>query len=204
MYDRAVELSKQLGVYERIVFFNDHWVKYEERQNYLLESDIGICGHYDTIETVFSYRTRILDYIWADLPIITSRGDEMAEIVEEFEIGEVVDIEDVESVKDAIIKMTLPEQRNIYKKNMKKISDRYKWKNLINPILNFCEQPHKLNGYRRDVRPENDMGRQHHPKTIEGRLEALEESAQKIHFFIERINRFILFRIYNKLRRHYH
>ena len=50
MAARAVELAKELGLYERFVFFNFAWVPYAERANYLLESDLGISSHLDTLE----------------------------------------------------------------------------------------------------------------------------------------------------------
>ena len=62
------------------MFFNEGWVDYDDRQNYLLESDIGVSTHLDHIETAFSFRTRILDYLWASLPIVATAGDSFADI----------------------------------------------------------------------------------------------------------------------------
>ena len=47
------------------MFFNEDWVAYDDRQNYLLEADVGVSTHLDHVETEFSFRTRILDYLWA-------------------------------------------------------------------------------------------------------------------------------------------
>ena len=66
-------------------------VPYHERQNYLLEADIGCSLHFETLETYFAFRTRILDYIWAGLPMIVTRGDATSEIVKDYELGIVVD-----------------------------------------------------------------------------------------------------------------
>ena len=74
MAARAVELAKELGLYDRFVFFNFGWVPYEERADYLLESDLGISGHPDTVEARFSFRTRLLDYFWAGLPTVATRA----------------------------------------------------------------------------------------------------------------------------------
>ncbi|MBL7201593.1 MAG: glycosyltransferase, partial [Anaerolineae bacterium] len=52
--DRAIALSKELGLYERSVFFND-WVPYGERQNHLLEADVGVSLHLDHVETRFAF-----------------------------------------------------------------------------------------------------------------------------------------------------
>ncbi|MFT9056053.1 MAG: glycosyltransferase, partial [Ethanoligenens sp.] len=60
MLYQAVELAKELNLYDKYVFFNYDWVEYHDRQNYLLEADVGVSCHFDTMETRFSFRTRIL------------------------------------------------------------------------------------------------------------------------------------------------
>ncbi|MCJ7473408.1 MAG: glycosyltransferase, partial [Actinobacteria bacterium] len=89
--EKTVELSKKLDLYEKNIFFNFGWVEYEDRQNYLLESDIGIITHPMHIETRFSFRTRILDYIWTGLPIISTRGDSLSDMIEKNGLGITVD-----------------------------------------------------------------------------------------------------------------
>ena len=44
--------------------------------NFLLEADIGVSTHVDHVETAFSFRTRILDYLWAVPPVVTTTGDD--------------------------------------------------------------------------------------------------------------------------------
>ena len=75
------ELSEELGLTDRFVFFNEDWVAYEDRQNYLLEADVAVSTHLDHVETAFSFRTRILDYLWASLPLVTTAGDALADLI---------------------------------------------------------------------------------------------------------------------------
>lgn len=63
--EKAIELCKKYDLNNKYVFFND-WVPYEERQNYLLEANIGVTTYSDNLETRFSFRTRILDYLWCE------------------------------------------------------------------------------------------------------------------------------------------
>ena len=60
LVNETVQLAKSLGIYEKNVFFNFGWVPYEERQNYLLESDVGIITHPVHIETRFSLEQEFL------------------------------------------------------------------------------------------------------------------------------------------------
>lgn len=81
MATEARRLAGELGLVGSHVFFNEGWVPYDKRQSYLLEADLGVSTHLDHLETAFSFRTRILDYIWASLPIVTTEGDALADLV---------------------------------------------------------------------------------------------------------------------------
>ena len=70
--------------------FNDGWVPYEERGAWLLQADCAVAAHRDHLETRFSHRTRLLDCLWAGLPIVCTRGDELAERIARDGLGEAV------------------------------------------------------------------------------------------------------------------
>ena len=74
MVAAARSLSDELGLTDRHVFFNEGWVPYDTRQNFLLDADVGVSTHFDHVEAEFSYRTRVLDYLWAGLPVVMTRG----------------------------------------------------------------------------------------------------------------------------------
>ncbi len=83
MTKRARELASQLGLTDKNVFFLEGWVSYEKRVNYLLDATAAVSAHFDLPETRFSFRTRILDYLWCGLPILTTGGDGLAELIKE-------------------------------------------------------------------------------------------------------------------------
>jgi len=86
MYRRSVELSDRLGLTGRHVLFGD-WLPVDERANYLLEADVGVSLHPAGIEARYAFRTRLLDYIWAGLPMVVSEGDVLADLVRENALG---------------------------------------------------------------------------------------------------------------------
>jgi hypothetical protein len=65
-------LADKLGLTDKFIFFNEAWVDYEDRANYLLDADVGVSTHFLHVETTFSFRTRTLDYLWAGLPIVAT------------------------------------------------------------------------------------------------------------------------------------
>ena len=63
----------------------------------LLEADVGVSTHFEHVETAFSYRTRILDYLWAGLPIIATQGDSLSRLVNQHDLGITVPAEDTDA-----------------------------------------------------------------------------------------------------------
>jgi glycosyltransferase involved in cell wall biosynthesis len=102
MAQRAVALAEELGVLGTHVHVNYGWTPYDERQNHLLDADIGVSTHFEQLETRFSFRTRMLDYLWAGLPIVATEGDSFAELIEHHELGRVVPPEDVRALAGAL------------------------------------------------------------------------------------------------------
>ena len=76
---RARALARDLGLLGRVVRFNDDWVPYAQRGAWLLQADCAVAAHHDHLETRFAHRTRLLDCLWAGLPVVCTRGDELAE-----------------------------------------------------------------------------------------------------------------------------
>lgn len=144
MTTRAIDLARELGVLDRFVFFNHGWVSYEERQAYLVEVDAGVSSHMDSIETRFSFRTRVLDYLWAGLPILTTEGDGMAELVAAERLGEVIRYGDVEGWKQAILHLASErEHAAAIRKRVQATAPRFRWAEAAKPLLAYCAAPYR-------------------------------------------------------------
>jgi glycosyltransferase involved in cell wall biosynthesis len=139
---RAIYLSQELGLHEKCVFFND-WVPYQERQNYLLEADLGASLHFNHIEARFSFRTRFLDYIWAGLPILATEGDAMSEEIVRWGLGRAVKSGHVDQVSQVLLDMlAIPNLRQHYQANFDQVRARYEWEAVMGPLIQFCEAPY--------------------------------------------------------------
>lgn len=137
---QAMELANCLGMEGKTVFFNPGWVPFEERQGFLLESDLGLSIHHLHLETEFCFRTRILDYIWAHLPMVVTDGDVWAEEVRSKEVGYVVTPGDIEQLAEVITHAFL------HRAELKQIRDRlvgvaeeYTWSHTLTPVSKALE-----------------------------------------------------------------
>ena len=140
-FTSALELSKELGLYERSVFFEFGWVPHEEVANYLLESDIGLCTYFDNLETRYSHRTRFLDLFWAELPVICTRGDVLAQMVDEKSLGITVGEGDTAGVADAIRRLV--DDKPFYdlcRANLRSLKSSLSWDIAFEPLVRFCRE----------------------------------------------------------------
>src|SRR4051812_7334705 len=71
----ARQAAAAAGLLDTSVFFNDRWVPYAERADWLLEADCAVSAHLEHLETRFAFRTRLLDCFLGGLPIVCPEGD---------------------------------------------------------------------------------------------------------------------------------
>ena len=136
------ELANRLGVAGKNVFFNEQWVQLDDRQNYLLEADAGVSTHYDHIETTFSFRTRILDYMWAELPIVTTRGDSFGDLVGAEGMGVAVDERDVDGLAAALERVLFDDEAHAAAvEQVRRVRDDFTWERALAPLVAFCLDP---------------------------------------------------------------
>lgn len=132
--DEAEKLASQKKLLNKFIFFNKRWIAYDERHNYFLESDVGVSTHSEHFETQFSFRTRILDYIYFNLPILCSKGDFFESFVQKNSIGITVNPSDREELKRAILTLGDEKIRENFKRNIKQVEKEFYWDKLLMPL----------------------------------------------------------------------
>lgn len=142
MAQKVRERADRLGLTGQHVFFNDRWVPYDERANYLLEADVGVSTHGMHIETAFAFRTRILDYLWAGLPIVVSRGDVFGDLATSEGLGIAVEPGRVDDLAKALSALLRDESgRAQCRENARRIAPSFEWPAVLEPLLAFCADP---------------------------------------------------------------
>ncbi len=138
------QLSQDLGLTDKHVFFNTGWVPYSERADYLLDADLGVSTHFHHIETAFSFRTRILDYLWSGLPTVATSGDTFGALITQHNLGRVVAPEDVEGLEIALEEMLFDEPAIAEVRTaVKEFAEGYRWNNVLRPLVEFCRFPRR-------------------------------------------------------------
>lgn len=142
MPGKAEALARELGLLDRHVFFGD-WIPYQQRHNYLLEADVAVSMHVEHIETRYAFRTRILDYIWAGLPMVLTEGDIMAEEAAQAGVARLVQERDPEAIAQALLEMLAlaPEEKAQMAASFNRLREQYAWEQGAQPIIDFCRNP---------------------------------------------------------------
>ena len=141
---QATQLAEELGLVDRVVFFNEGWVPYDERADYLLDADVGVSTHFHHVETEFSFRTRILDYLWAGLPVVATDGDTFGGLIHEHGLGRAVPAEDVDALEAALAEMLFDERAAAdAAAAVAGFATRLTWSRTLAPLVEFCRFPRR-------------------------------------------------------------
>jgi glycosyltransferase involved in cell wall biosynthesis len=132
----ARDVAAELGLLDRTVFFNDTWVPYGERASWLLQANCAVSTHVDHLETQFAFRTRLLDCFWAGLPIVCTRGDELAAYIERVGLGETVPEGDAEALA-AALDSVLERDRSAYAEAFGQASADFAWPRVAEPLIRY-------------------------------------------------------------------
>jgi glycosyltransferase involved in cell wall biosynthesis len=129
----------RLGLDGERVHFVPGWVPYEERGAMLAGADLGVSAHPDHLEARFAFRARVLDYIWAGLPVVATRGDALAELVERRGLGEVVGPGDAEGFAAACARLL--DDSADERERIREVRPELTWERAIEPLAAWCADP---------------------------------------------------------------
>lgn len=136
----AVDLAQKLDLLDRHVFFNHGWADDATSEAFLADADAAVSTYFDNLETHYSFRVRYLDQIWASLPMICTRGDEVADMVERRSLGITVPARDQAGLADAIRRMTDPAARDAFRANLHVAREEFRWERTLRPLIDFCSR----------------------------------------------------------------
>jgi len=149
----AKKKAKELGLLNKKVYFMD-WLPYEKRTNMYLESEFAVVTYPIGPETEMSFRTRIIDCLWGRLPVICTKGDSVAEIIENEGLGATVEEKNSKELAEKIIEFLTNKQelKRISKRVDRFIKEKMNWDVVIEPIDKFCKNP-KIDPYKEKITP---------------------------------------------------
>jgi len=96
------------------------------------------------VETAFSFRTRILDYIWAGLPVVATEGDTFATLIDQEGLGITVPAGDVDALEEALFRLLDDGAMAAEcRRNLARVAPGFTWGRVLEPLLEFCRSPRR-------------------------------------------------------------
>jgi glycosyltransferase involved in cell wall biosynthesis len=138
---KARELAEEHGLLGTSVFFVDDWIPYAERHTWLHEAHLGLTLHADTAEAEFAARARYMDYLWAGLPCILARGDEVAAEFGRAGAAVLVEPGDTDAVTRAVTELL--DNRDALDQAREAagvLADRYRWDTIARDLKGMIER----------------------------------------------------------------
>jgi glycosyltransferase involved in cell wall biosynthesis len=133
----AVKVVKQKG-YEFVRF--EPWVAYEERAAFFARFGAALMTFPRSIETDLSMRTRVYDYIWGGLPIVTSSAPGTDELLARYGAGSIVSSNSPNDLADALVRVLRDEHARM-REGAKRFVDEHQWDRALQPLVEFVRAP---------------------------------------------------------------
>jgi glycosyltransferase involved in cell wall biosynthesis len=139
---RTRALARERGLEGQYVHFIEGWVPYAERADWLLDADVGVSAHRDHVESAYSFRTRILDCLWARLPVVATEGDTFGDLIERHGWGRTVPPGDAAGMAAALEDLLVNQQaRDAARAALETLSPCFTWHAVLTPLREFCSDP---------------------------------------------------------------
>jgi glycosyltransferase involved in cell wall biosynthesis len=126
-YDKAVSFAKQSKLIDHQIFFVD-WVDFDTRIDWFRNADVVVSLNQPGDENKFSWRTRVMDFVWGEVAIITNGTDPLSEELIAGNAAGRINSLTKQDILEAIISLRdNPKKLLEYKNNILAIKEKYYW-----------------------------------------------------------------------------
>ena len=125
-YDEFVEHVDTNKLGDKVIL--QDWVNFSERADWYLDSDLVVLINKEGEENNLSWRTRLVDYTWASLPIVTNGGDPLSEILISNNAAVRLEALNAETIAKDIAQLVTDDKKlKEVKANLQKVKQQFYW-----------------------------------------------------------------------------
>ncbi len=130
--------KRRLGEFVRF----EPWVSYEKRGEFFDRFALSLLTFGQSIETDLSMRTRVFDYLWAGLPVVTSPAPGTDEVLSRYAAGAVVSTDSADAFASEIVTL-LPDEKRLdtMRTGAQRFVNDHQWTRTLEPLREFCRSP---------------------------------------------------------------
>jgi Glycosyltransferase len=115
------------------------WVEYDSRAEFYARFAAALLTFPSSLETDLSMRTRVYDYLWAGLPVISSSAPGTDELIEHYGAGEVVRDGSASPIAAALVRVL--SERPAIQKRLAAFAADHQWQRTLAPLTEFVRAP---------------------------------------------------------------
>ncbi|HXH90630.1 MAG TPA: glycosyltransferase [Thermoanaerobaculia bacterium] len=124
--------------YEFVRF--EPWVAYEERALFFSRFGAALMTFPRSIETDLSMRTRVYDYIWGGLPIVTSSAPSTDELLTRYGAGTIVPSNFPAGLAAALVRVLRDDHMRM-REGARRFVEEHQWDRALQPLVEFVRSP---------------------------------------------------------------
>lgn len=139
---KSQEFAKKLGLLGESVFFTG-WPPHSERAAVYAEPEFAVITFPESLLSLLAFRLRAVDCLWGGLPVLSTEGDEVGDLLNAHNAGGTVKAGDAGGLAKKMVEwLQSPEKVAGMKKNAGKLVAReLNWDYAIEPLDEFCRNP---------------------------------------------------------------
>jgi glycosyltransferase involved in cell wall biosynthesis len=132
----ATQYTKRRG-YDFVKF--EPWFEYDRRAEFFDRFALALLTFPHSLETDLSMRTRVYDYLWGGLPIISSPAPGTDDLLKRYRCGVIVDQPAPKAFAAAILQ-AFTKQNHLRNGTRDFVRD-HQWPEALQPLREFCRKP---------------------------------------------------------------
>jgi glycosyltransferase involved in cell wall biosynthesis len=120
------------------------WLPHERRGGLYRSCRLAVVAQAPSLETNLSFRTRVLDFLWAGLPVVSTSGGPAARLVERSGAGRVV-APHADALAGAVVGLLTDEEaRRRASFRGREAAKAFRWSRTLEPLVRFVAAPRRV------------------------------------------------------------
>ena len=132
-YRYAHKYAEDNNLLNDVIHFVD-WVDFEKRKSWYSNANAIISINNPGGENTYSWRTRVMDYVWGGAPIITNGGDPLSEMLIDEQAAIRISLLEKAGLQNTLKDLIASDELRHAKKQIEKVQDRFYWEKVVAPI----------------------------------------------------------------------
>lgn len=155
-YQNTLRYISDHDLQDKVILID--WVDFATRRKYYEHADAIISMNSEGKENVYSWRTRVMDYVGSSTPLITNGGDPLSDELIKAGAAFYVDVSNANNVETVIDELVEnPSKITAASKKMKEIQPGYYWEEVTQQLSDIIKNQAKPYEEEQDFRAQNGI-----------------------------------------------